>query len=76
MFEFFVAYHVVKDLAAADAAASPIVVATMWAECESEALIVVLNPVVVTIVNEVATNLTNFVMIVVALEPLVVVACL
>ncbi|QCD83698.1 hypothetical protein DEO72_LG2g4045 [Vigna unguiculata] len=52
MFEFFVAYHVVKDLAAADAAASPIVVATMWAECESEALIVVLNPVVVTIVNE------------------------
>jgi len=38
MFEFFVAYHVVRDLAAT-AATSPIVVATMWAECEFEALI-------------------------------------
>ena len=47
----------------------------MWDECESESLIVVVNLVVMTPVNEVGTNLTNFVVIVVALEPLVVAAC-
>ena len=47
----------------------------MWGECESESLIVVVNLVVMTPVNEVGTNLTNFVVIVAALEPLVVAAC-
>ncbi|QCE02931.1 hypothetical protein DEO72_LG8g947 [Vigna unguiculata] len=50
MFELFVAYLVVRDLAVA-AAASPIVVAIVRAECESEALIIVVNPVVVTVVT-------------------------
>jgi len=47
---------------------------TVWVECESEALTIVVNLMVVTVVNEVATNLMNFVVIVVVLEPLVVAA--
>lgn len=70
--EFFAAYLFVRDLAAA---ANPIAVATVQTECESVALIAVVNPVAVVAVNEVATNLMYFVVIVAALEPLVVATC-
>ncbi|RDX58375.1 hypothetical protein CR513_62317, partial [Mucuna pruriens] len=66
MLEFFAAYLVVRDLVA---------VATVQAECESVVLIAVVNSVAGTAVHEVATNLMYFVVIVAALEPLVVAAC-
>lgn len=72
MHEVFAAYLVARDLAAA---ANPVAVATAQTECESVALIAAVKPVAVTAVNEIATNLMHFVVIVAALEPLVVVAC-
>ena len=70
--EVFAAYLVAKDLAAA---ANPIAVATVQAEIESVASIAAVEPVTVTAAFGMVTNLRHFVVIVAALEPLIVVAC-
>lgn len=72
MLGVFAAYIVARDLAAA---ANPVAVASVQADCESVTLIAAVKPVSGTAVTEMATTSMYFVATVAALKLLVVAVC-
>lgn len=72
MLEVFAAYLVARYLAAV---ANPVAVASAQADCESATLTAAVKPVAGTAASETATTLMHFVVIVAALKPLIVAAC-